>query len=101
MNTRTEDPRDYTVMLRSFDHRFGERMRACKIRPTAIRGTNFMTPDRIGYVDVDGVAVELSWGTGFDHEFIYGVTFDPIGTVTDERSCCCHSLDEVAEVIGE
>jgi hypothetical protein len=45
-------------------------------------GKNFMTPDVIAYrwATIDGKrwAVELSEGTGFDHQPIYGVSFrDP------------------------
>lgn len=37
-------------------------------------GYNFMTPDRLGYFEAGGFAVELSRGTGMDNQPIFGVT---------------------------
>lgn len=39
------------------------------------RGRNFMTPEPIEYIETDnGFLVELSEGTGFNHEPIFGVS---------------------------
>jgi hypothetical protein len=40
----------------------------------AIKGKNLMTPDVIRYINTDKYIVELSQGTGFGGEDIFGVT---------------------------
>ena len=64
------------------------------------QGKNFMTPDVIEYITTPRFLVELSEGTGFDHEPIYGVTVATLdGEPDHDRSQMFHSLDDAREFI--
>lgn len=66
----------------------------------AKQGKNFMTPDVIEYIDTPRFLVELSEGTGFDHEPIYGVTVATLDGERDhDRSQMFFSLDDAREHI--
>lgn len=59
-------------------------------------GRNFMTPDWLGYLDVEGLPVEVTTGHGMRGERIYGVTFPRLpGGGCDERDACLSSLEAV------
>jgi hypothetical protein len=66
-------------------------------------GQNFMTPTVIRYYDLpDGTMVELSSGTGFDNDPIYGVTvLNPDGTQNHDQSRMFHSLGQATTYIAE
>jgi hypothetical protein len=51
-------------------------------------GSNFMTPDVIRYQDLDnGLMVELSEGTGFDGQPIFGVTVLNADKTPNHEAC--------------
>ena len=65
------------------------------------QGKNFMTPEIIRYIDSDRYLIELSRGTGFDHEPIYGVTVATItGRPLFDESQMFHSLEEAEGYIA-
>lgn len=55
-----------------------------------MKGKNFMTPHILGYYYCGDYAVELSEGTGMEHEPIFGVTV--VNTVTAEAE---HDLSKM------
>jgi hypothetical protein len=87
-------PDDWRVIEPRFRDEYGNR--TLQRRPWT-RGVNFMTPEILGFVDVDGEAVEVSTGTGFHGERIYGLTWED---ANDDRSRLCHTWDEVRDVLG-
>jgi len=64
-----------------------------------VKGQNFMTPDVVKYVKIENGVVELSEGTGFRHEPIYGVTVVRDGENQHELSKCCNSMEEAMTYI--
>jgi len=64
------------------------------------KGRNFLTPDvvMIGRYK-NGVWFELSYGTGFEGDWLFGVTFMRAGVKMLEESTACHSIEEVEEVL--
>ena len=84
---------DWPTTLADFNEMFGTRQTSRP--PRGITGTNLMTPELLGYVIVGGVSVEVSYGTGFDHEPVFGLTW---GRLTDgspdPRDRLVHSLAE-------
>lgn len=86
---------------------FGDRL---AVRTDEFYGfsANIMTPNLLGYVRADdGTVVEISRGTGFTGNPIYGVTFprtdvDKVkGGKANPRSCMTYSLtDALAAVKG-
>ncbi len=85
-------PNDYRVITAKYAKMFNH----VYPRKFGRNGTNFMTPTVLGYVKVGGEIVEISYGTGFNHDPIFGVTFES----DDERDGCFFSLEEVAEHLG-
>jgi hypothetical protein len=65
-------------------------------------GKNFMTSDVafIGKLGKSDIFVELSYGTGFCGDYIFGVTFKDFND-TDfyDYSGCCYSEQEITEKI--
>lgn len=88
---------DWPTTVTEFESLFGDRRTH---RQTGLRGANFMTPEILGNVLVAGEPVEISTGSGFDHDRIFGVTFprDEAGG-TDDRSRMCCSLREVYDFL--
>ena len=39
-----------------------------------VKGKNFMTPNVIGYYQIANGVAELSYGMGFNHRYVFGVT---------------------------
>ena len=69
-----------------------------------IKGNNFMTPDIVGYTTVAGLNVEVSYGTGFNGEWIYGVTiFDDTGNQLPytDYSKAFYSVDKIKEYLKQ
>ena len=65
-----------------------------------VKGTNFVTPTVLGYYSIkDGVA-ELSYGTGFRHEPIFGVTVVKNGKHDHELSNPFFDKKEAIEYIA-
>lgn len=81
--------------------RHGETMKAkdefAKISP------NLMTPNAMRFYDLpDGTMVELSQGTGFENEPIYGVSvISPDGSPNHNRSRLFHDLEKATKYIVE
>lgn len=83
----------------SFNRWYGEEL----IEPDPAllpKGSNMMTPEVLGYIERDGIVVEISAGTGMDNvSRLIGVTFCEWGDdgewLASDRSRCCHSWDEV------
>jgi hypothetical protein len=68
-----------------------------------LKGKNIMTPDVIEYLQAGAYIVELSEGTGFSREPIFGVTVLELDGDDVKRrndlSQLCHSLDDARDVI--
>lgn len=62
------------------------------------KGANFMTPSIRGYYKLRKGYAELSEGTGFNHQPIFGVTVAP--DPGQLRSKMCHSYNEAIEYIA-
>ncbi len=69
-------------------------------QPTGLQGSNLMTQDVLGVIAVDDDVIEVSTGTEFRHERIYGVTYRrlPDGSC-DPRDSVYLSLDEVLAAV--
>lgn len=90
----TLHPNDYRVITASFKELFGAYL--TPRRPRGLTHPNFMTPEVLGYLDIGGPVVEISYGTGMDHEPIFGVTWSRLADGTcDPRDRLCFSLQEV------
>ncbi len=89
----TLDPSDWRLCAEQFRELFGLRRTN---RYFTLAGPNFMTPDLLGFVDVDDEPVEITTGV-FLGERLYGVTFGPGPNCL--RSMMCESLDEVYEYL--
>lgn len=63
------------------------------------RHPNFMTPDVICYVYVDGDPVEISTGR-FLEQRVFGVTFPRVDDMPNERDFCAFSIDEIHTTIA-
>jgi hypothetical protein len=92
MTSTALHPDDYRVVVQRFRDEYGDR----RTRGWS-RGVNFMTPEVLGFVAVDGDVVEVSTGMGFDGSRIYGVSYRD---ACDERSQLCHTWAEVRAVLG-
>lgn len=104
-NTTTPDAQaDWPTIVDRFRSRFSDvAHRGATNHGT--KGANFMTPDLLGFIRVNGEIIEITTGTGFQGERIFGVTWPRIqdgsfGGQPDERDQCAFSLDEVAEIVG-
>jgi hypothetical protein len=65
-------------------------------RGFTLRGPNLLTPEVLGFVKVPGSVVEITTGTGFGGERIFGVTFErATHAIPDERDGMFYSLDTV------
>lgn len=77
-----------------------------EIFETTFKGKNIMTPDVVEYGKTGDLIFEISEGTGFNREPIFGVT---VLDITDEenpvrRSALnklCHSLEEAQEYASD
>ncbi len=103
-DTKTDAQADWPTVVERYRSRFAE---VAHRGPANLgtRGANFMTPDLLGFIRVNGEVIEISTGTGFQGERIFGVTWPRIqdgslGGQPDERDQCAFSLDEVAEITG-
>lgn len=81
-----------------------EQMTPGQIFRSAVRGVNIMTPHVMRYKHVgDKIVVELSEGTGFSDDKLYGVTVvrkvDNIWKKDHETSKCFHDYDEAINYI--
>ena len=67
------------------------------------KGNNFMTPDLIGFYRVRGGYAELSYGTGLDSPWLYGVTVKTPGgaSLDPDQSRCFDSREDAEAFIGE
>ncbi len=67
-----------------------------------IKGTNMMTPNVLAYYYENDYAVELSEGTDFDHNRIYGVTVVNTETnqAANELSQMFHSKSDALHYIS-
>jgi len=92
---------DWPTTTREFARIFGPHQQRATV-PRGISGQNFMTPDLLGFVAAStGEVVEVSTGTGFSGERIFGVTFARLeGGRVDPRDTALWSLTEVAELLG-
>lgn len=59
---------------------------------------NFMTPDVICYVYIDGDPVEISTGM-FLEQRLFGITFPRVDGMANERDFCAFSIDEISTTI--
>lgn len=66
--------------------------------PGGFKGQNFMTPQILGYYKLAVGYAELSTGTGFHGDTIYGVTVRP-ETPDDRRSQVFYSRREALDYI--
>lgn len=66
-----------------------------------LKSTNFMTPDVVIVRRLtNGIWYELSYGTGFSSNYIFGVTLmDDAGTYLFDMNECVHEFSEVEEVL--
>ena len=83
---------DWPTTVAKYREIFGK----CRLGKNAwalFKGSNFMTDEVLGYVDVDGTAVEISTGWFLDHR-IFGVTFPNQDGPDTERSRMVESLEE-------
>jgi hypothetical protein len=71
-----------------------------------VPGVNFMTPHILAYYFIPHkpnfaqILIEISEGTGFDRQPIYGVTCSNNGKSYDNLSKCLHSENEVIDYIN-
>jgi len=88
LDTYPHSPKARTDFVKAFGPKFGP---------------NFMTPTHIKTFYVNDYAVELSKGTGFSHNTIYGLTI--VDTTTNDRfhplNDCYDTLTEVEELLEE
>jgi hypothetical protein len=68
---------------------------------SVVKGKNFMTPHVLGYYGNAKTAVELSQGTGFSHEKIFGVTVVLDGIHDNDKSKCFYSETEAINYIKQ
>ncbi len=62
-------------------------------RRTGLPGSNMMTPDVLGIVEVDGDVIEVSTGLGFRHERICHFSLsDVLAAITAERCARCAAV---------
>ena len=68
---------------------------------TYFKGRNFMTPDYIGFYETGDYVIELSSGSGFSSNMLYGVTVkNKIGHDNVESlSACFPEIHQAREVI--
>jgi len=66
---------------------------------TPFKGKNFMTDEIVFRGKIKGNFFELSYGRGFDNNWLIGVTFcDSFGKFSDQNECC-HSIVEARAVL--
>jgi hypothetical protein len=66
-----------------------------------LKGKNFMTPDVVSIRRLNnGIWFELSYGTGFSNDYIFGVTLmDNKGTDFHDINECVYEFSEVEEIL--
>ncbi len=67
-----------------------------------LKSRNFMTPDvvQIRQLKSNGIWFELSYGTGFSDDYIFGVTFmSNTGESFNDLSECVYEFSEVEELL--
>lgn len=66
-----------------------------------LKSKNFMTSNVVTIRKLsNGVWFELSYGTGFSNDYIFGVTFmDNKGTDFEDICACCYEFSEVEAVL--
>lgn len=79
--------------LRALGHKY---IRSCTCN---FKGKNFMTPNIVNTGKINGLLIELSYGTGMSHNLIFGVSVLDRSGERHKESQCCHSLTEVEEVL--
>ena len=62
---------------------------------------NFMTPEAVSFQIAGPYAVELSTGTGFRHEPIFGVTVLELDGTRTTHGACFDSRSDAVAYIGE
>lgn len=72
---------------------------ANEIFTSVVKGNNFMTPNKISYHKIKNGAVELSSGTGFSGNTMYGVTVVQNGKHDANLSKCFYSKVKAMEYI--
>ena len=77
-----------------------------KIDKHRMTGRNFMTPDIMAFYFIPHknrkaeMLVELSEGSGFNGDKIYGITCSNNRESYHELSTCCHSMSEAVDYIN-
>lgn len=68
-----------------------------------LKSNNFMTPNIVTRRKLpNNVWFELSYGTGFDNDYIMGVTLiDGHNNSLENLQGCCHEFAEVEEVLNK
>lgn len=65
---------------------------------TTVKGSNFITPQLIGYAPLKNGVIEITKGSNFLENEMWGVTVVRDGQKSEE-SKCCHSMREVNEYV--
>ena len=60
-------------------------------------GVNFMTPEILGRFQLGARQIEVSYGTGFYHDYIFGCTVVPDRDLSD----CYESLQAMRDFIND
>ncbi len=68
-----------------------------------LKSTNFMTPDVVAIRRLkNGIWFELAYGTTINRNgWMYGVTFIKNNDMMYEESACCHTYDEVKQILAK
>lgn len=93
--------RDWPTTVDTFRSHYMDRF--VRGGPAGVQGSNFMTPEYLGNVRADdGSHVEISTGTGFRGDRIFGVTWPRLDTAgtCDPRDACCSSFEEIDAVLA-
>lgn len=72
---------------------------ANEIFTSVVKGSNFMTPNKISYHEIKNGAVELSSGKGFSGNTMYGVTVVQNSKHNSDLSECFYSEIKAMEYI--
>ena len=97
MSAKLDHPDDWQTVVDDFRWLFQDRRRTQMLgRPG---GTNHLTREFLGFIDIAGTTVEVSTGMGIDGGRIFGVTW-PRGRhgIPDERDCRVGSLGAILEL---
>ena len=65
-----------------------------------VKGTNFMTPSIISYIEIENGVAELSKGTGMSREDIFGVTVVRNGEADHDNSKMFYSMSAARAYIN-